>query len=75
MKRQDEKFIGIRDKVRKVVYMKRLDITGQCYRKLMGLEVNKEKNRALSNVELDTLKGSIEEIIDLLNEFRDELYN
>ena len=75
MKRQDEKFIELRDKVRKAIYMKRLNITGQCYRKLMGLEVNKEKNRALSNVELDTLKGSIEEIIDLLNEFRDELYN
>ena len=73
MKNQDKAFVLKRDKVRNLLYMRRLDITGQCYRKLMGLKVNGEENRPLNESEVSDLKKSIDSAIETLNDFRNEL--
>jgi hypothetical protein len=75
MKNQDEEFILIRDKVRLLIQMKRLPITSQTYRKILGLKVNGVANRPLLLSERDKLSDSIEQVIDTLNHFRNELHS
>jgi hypothetical protein len=75
MKNQDEQFILIRDEVRQVIQMKRLDITSQTYRKILGLKVNGVANRPLLLSERDRLSDAIDQVIDTLTNFKNELYS
>jgi hypothetical protein len=74
MKNQDDEFILKRDKVRSFIQVKRLDITSQTYRKILGLKVNGVANRPLLLSERDRLSDAIDEVIDTLNDFKNELH-
>ena len=71
--KQSEKFIESRDKIRNFLQMKRICATSQIYRKMLGLEVNKEKDRVLTDSEKLQLFVSLDEISCLINEFKKEL--
>jgi hypothetical protein len=75
MKNQDEKFILIRDKVRSFLQMKRLDITSQTYRKILGLKVNGQANRPLLDSEKQGISDAIDKVIGTLQHFKDELHS
>lgn len=70
---QSEKFIESREKMRYFLQMKRICPTSQIYRKMLGLEVNKEKNRELTNSEKSILSDSLDEITCLINEFKQRI--
>ena len=71
--KQSEKFIESREKIRHILQMKRVCSTSQIYRKMLGLEVNKEKDRVLTDSEKIQLYDSLNEISCLINEFKKEL--
>ena len=75
MKNQDDEFILKRDKVRSLLQVKRLNITSQCYRKILGLKVNGQENRPLIDSEVQSLDQAIKSVIQDLESFRDELHS
>jgi hypothetical protein len=70
---QSKKFIEFREKVRYFLQMKRVCGTSQIYRKMLGLEVNKEKNRELTDSEKVQLFDSLNEVIENIIEFKQQL--
>jgi hypothetical protein len=71
--KQSEKFIELANKLRHFLQMKRICSTSQIYRKMLGLEVNKEKNRELTGFEKQSLSIALNEVIKNLIEFKKEL--
>ena len=71
--KQSEKFIESRDKIRNFLQMKRICSTSQIYRKMLGLEVNKEKDRELTDSEKVQLFDSLNEVIENIIEFKHQL--
>ena len=70
---QSKKFIESREKVRYFLQMKRVCGTSQIYRKMLGLEVNKEKDRELTINEKISLYDSLDEVIENINQFKKQL--
>lgn len=75
MKEQDSNYIKARDKVRQAVYMRRLNISGQNYRKNMGLPVNGKRDRALTDSEVNELSKAIDDTMQTLKDFKDVLHS
>jgi hypothetical protein len=71
--KQSEKFIELANILRHFLQMKRICSTSQIYRKMLGLEVNKEKNRELTGFEKQSLSIALNEVIKNLIEFKKEL--
>lgn len=73
-KKQDKKFIKVRDSVRKYVRMKQM-IGGprSTYAKMIGQEYNGVKNVDLSEMDVDRVLRGIDKVSALLDDLRKEL--
>jgi hypothetical protein len=67
---QSKKFIEERNEMRYFLQMKRICPTSQIYRKMLGLEVNKEKDKELTDSEKVQLFYSLDDVIYRINQFK-----
>ena len=68
--KQSKKFIEERNEMRYFLQMSRICPTSQIYRKMLGLEVNKEKDRELTDSEKELLFYSLNDVIYRINQFK-----
>lgn len=73
MKKQEGEFLKKRDKVRHHLIMTRLGLKNQTYQKIMGQKSNGKINQPFNQNEIDTLTVGIKEVIDVCNDFIEEL--
>lgn len=75
MKKQDKNFLEKRELIRNVLIMKRLNIKNQTYQKLMGQKVNGIYDRELNDWEVQAIENSLNEVKQVIKDFRDELHS
>ena len=75
MKKQDKNFLEKRELIRNVLIMKRLNIKNQTYQKLMGQKVNGIYDRELNDWEVQDIDNSLNEVEQVIKDFRDELHS
>ena len=75
MKKQDKNFLEKRELIRNVLIMKRLNIKNQTYQKLMCQKVNGIYDRELNDWEVQDIDNSLNEVEQVIKDFRDELHS
>lgn len=73
MKKQDDKFILKRDKVRHHVVMTRLGLKNQTYQKIQGQLSNGKYNQPFNDSEVETIRNGVKNVIDVCNDFLNDL--
>lgn len=73
MKKQDDKFILKRDKVRNHLLMTRLGLKNQTYQKIMGQKSNGKYNQPFNDNEVETIRKGVQNVIDVCKDFIKEL--
>lgn len=73
MKKQEGKFLIKRDKVRHHLIMTRLGLKNQTYQKIMQQLCNGKYNQPFNDKEVETIKQGVQNVIDVCNDFLEEL--
>lgn len=73
MKKQDDKFILKRDKVRKHLIMTKLGLKNQTYQKIMGQQSNGKYNQPFNDSEVETIYQGLQKVIDACKDLQKDL--
>lgn len=73
MKKQDDKFILKRDKVRNHLLMTRLGLKNQTYQKIMGQKSNGKYNQPFNDSEVETIRNGVKNVIYVCKDFLNDL--